>query len=175
MTIEQPVVEFKRLAARRKLQPGESLLVSSRKPLAPESDGKVLVIMVTCDIQPAGQGLNDHAQTVKSTELHSQRIVVWGPMTSGPDVKRIPEPSMVDIIQAWREFKPKDKWLTLQPTKIRIKLTCIGDFEDKRQFYPLGNRRSQTFSSRRRLNMGSGCVGVGHEDGRFQCRRPTAA
>lgn len=137
MTVEQPVVEFKRLAVSRKLQPGESLLVSSRKPLAPESDGKVLVIMVTCDLESAGRGLNDNAQTVKATELHSQRVAIVGPITSGPDVKKIPEPPVDLVIQAWRKSKPKDEWLALQPEELRIKQTCIGDFADKRQFYPL--------------------------------------
>ncbi len=138
-TIVQPNVEWKKLAVRHRLRAGESLLISSREPLAPESDNKVLVIVATCEVLPAGTTQNADGKTVKSNVQRpnspTERLSILGVTTSGDEVQKLPALSIDEVLTAWRKSNPDDKVLGgLDSAKLRMTETCIGDFVDAKKF-----------------------------------------
>ena len=141
-TVEQPNVELKKLAVRHKLQAGESLLISSREPLAPQSENKILVIVATCEVVPAGTIQTEHGQTLKSNVLRPEPttdpLPILGVVTAGTEVKKLPAPSSGEILTAWRKAKAGDQGLAgLNESRIGIVENCIGDFADEKRFVPL--------------------------------------
>ncbi len=141
-TIQQPYVELKELAVHRKLRLGESLLISSRKPLAPTSDNKILVVVATCEVLPAGMIRSDNGQlkklNVRRPQSTTERLSIPGVLTSGPEVKKLPAPSTGEILSAWSKANPDDQALMqLDDSNIQFVKNCLGDFADEKTFIPL--------------------------------------
>ncbi len=140
--IEQPNVELKKLVVRQQLQAGDSLLISTRETLAPQSENKIWVIVATCEVVPAGATQNAGGQISNSSLRrpgpNTEPLPILGSMTSGVEVKKLPAPSAAEILAAWRNAKLDGPSLAgLDESRIRIVDNCIADFSDEQKFVPL--------------------------------------
>ncbi len=141
-SVQQPNVEWKTLAAQHTLEAGQSLLISSRKPLASESENKGLVVLASCEIQSANSILHHNGDTPNADARRPRpvkdRLPINGVLTSGDQVENLPEPSTDETLSAWQKAMPNDRfWASLNGTRIEISKVCIGDYADDKRFVPM--------------------------------------